>query len=61
MLCCTLCPDNGVFPNVVRFVVEGASNFREAMRMGAEVYQQLKKVVKEKYGIDGRLTESGPA
>jgi len=30
----------------------GASNFREAMRMGAEIYQNLKKVVKEKYGID---------
>ncbi|KAK3730100.1 hypothetical protein QZH41_003644 [Actinostola sp. cb2023] len=30
----------------------GASNFREAMRMGSEIYQHLKKVVKEKYGID---------
>ncbi|XP_031561630.1 alpha-enolase-like isoform X2 [Actinia tenebrosa] len=30
----------------------GASSFREAMRMGSEIYQNLKKVVKEKYGID---------
>ncbi|KAJ7393264.1 phosphopyruvate hydratase [Desmophyllum pertusum] len=30
----------------------GASSFCEAMRMGAEIYQTLKKVVKEKYGID---------
>lgn len=31
----------------------GASNFSEAMRMGAEVYQHLKNVVKKQYGIDG--------
>lgn len=30
----------------------GASTFKEAMRMGAEVYQNLKKVVKSRYGID---------
>ncbi|XP_068753818.1 alpha-enolase-like isoform X1 [Montipora capricornis] len=30
----------------------GASSFKEAMRMGAEVYQNLKKVVKSRYGID---------
>jgi len=30
----------------------GASSFREAMRMGAEVYQHLKLVIKEKYGQD---------
>jgi len=28
----------------------GASTFAEAMRMGAEVYQNLKKIVKKKYG-----------
>jgi len=28
----------------------GASDFAEAMRMGAEVYQNLKKIVKAKYG-----------
>lgn len=30
----------------------GASNFQEAMRMGAEIYQNLKSVVKKRYGID---------
>jgi len=30
----------------------GASSFREAMRMGAEVYHNLKKVIKKKYGQD---------
>jgi len=30
----------------------GASSFREAMRMGAETYQYLKKIIKEKYGKD---------
>jgi len=30
----------------------GASNFKEAMRMGAECYHNLKKVIKAKYGQD---------
>jgi enolase len=30
----------------------GALNFKEAMRMGAECYHQLKKVIKKKYGQD---------
>jgi len=30
----------------------GASSFTEAMRMGAEVYQHLKLVIKAKYGLD---------
>ncbi|KAK2104163.1 phosphopyruvate hydratase [Saguinus oedipus] len=30
----------------------GAANFREAMRIGAEVYHNLKDVIKEKYGKD---------
>ncbi len=30
----------------------GASNFREAMRMGSETYHHLKKVIKKKYGQD---------
>lgn len=30
----------------------GAVNFREALRMGAETYHTLKKVIKEKYGQD---------
>jgi enolase len=30
----------------------GASNFKEAMRIGAEVYQNLKKVILDKYGLN---------
>ena len=30
----------------------GATSFKEAMRMGAEVYQHLKKVIHDKYGTD---------
>jgi len=30
----------------------GAPNFAEALRMGAEVYQHLKGVIKGKYGVD---------
>ena len=30
----------------------GADNFREALRIGCEVYQVLKKAIKEKYGQD---------
>lgn len=30
----------------------GATSFREAMKMGAETYQYLKKVIKKKYGLD---------
>jgi len=30
----------------------GASNFREAMRMGSEIYHNLKNVIKAKYGQD---------
>lgn len=30
----------------------GASSFKEAMRMGSEVYHHLKKVIKKKYGLD---------
>jgi enolase 1/2/3 len=30
----------------------GAPSFKEALRMGAEVYHNLKKVIKEKYGQD---------
>uniref|UniRef100_A0A8C9ZQE5 phosphopyruvate hydratase n=1 Tax=Sander lucioperca TaxID=283035 RepID=A0A8C9ZQE5_SANLU len=30
----------------------GASNFKEAMRIGAEVYHNLKNVIKKKYGQD---------
>lgn len=30
----------------------GASSFTEAMRMGSEVYHHLKKVIKDKFGLD---------
>ncbi|KOB76343.1 Enolase, partial [Operophtera brumata] len=30
----------------------GASSFSEAMRMGSEVYHHLKKIIKEKFGLD---------
>lgn len=30
----------------------GASSFKEAMQIGAEVYHNLKKVIKSKYGLD---------
>lgn len=30
----------------------GASSFKEAMKMGAETYQHLKKVIKDKFGLD---------
>jgi enolase len=30
----------------------GASNFREAMKMGSEIYHTLKGVIKAKYGLD---------
>ncbi|XP_066252481.1 enolase [Euwallacea similis] len=30
----------------------GAANFTEAMRMGSEVYHHLKKVIKDKFGLD---------
>jgi enolase len=31
----------------------GASSFKEAMKMGSEVYHHLKNVIKAKYGQDG--------
>jgi enolase len=31
----------------------GAETFEEAVRLGVEVYHNLKSVVKAKYGIDG--------
>jgi enolase len=33
----------------------GASSFAQAMQMGSEVYHHLKKVIKKKYGQDGKL------
>lgn len=30
----------------------GASSFTEAMKMGSEIYHHLKKVIKDKFGLD---------
>lgn len=30
----------------------GATSFQEAMKMGAETYQHLKKVIKDRFGLD---------
>lgn len=40
--------------NVQEFMIipTGAKSFRQALRMGAETYHNLKMLVKEKYGID---------
>ena len=32
----------------------GAASFKEAVRIGAEVYHNLKAVIKSRYGQDGR-------
>lgn len=34
------------------FVILGATSFKEAMRMGSEIYHHLKKVINKKYGLD---------
>jgi len=34
----------------------GASSFKEAMRIGSEVYHTLKGVIKKKYGQDGSIS-----
>ncbi|ELW71326.1 Alpha-enolase [Tupaia chinensis] len=39
----------------------GAANFREAIHIGAEVYYNLRNVIKEKYGKDAIGDESGLA
>jgi len=33
-------------------VFAGASSFKEAMRMGSEIYHHLKKVIHKRYGLD---------
>ena len=42
----------------VCFLFVGANSFKEAMRMGAEIYQNLKSVIKKKYGQDGKMIYS---
>jgi len=43
---------NGLAMQEFMILPVGASSFREALRMGAEVYHNLKAVIKEKYGQD---------
>ena len=42
--------DNSVDLQEFMILPVGASNFKEAMVMGAEVYQNLKGLIKKKYG-----------
>lgn len=41
-----------LYSTCVRVFLLGADSFREAMRIGAEVYHNLKAVIKKQYGQD---------
>ena len=43
---------NGLAIQEFMILPVGAESFKEAMRIGAEVYQTLKNVIKKKYGIN---------
>jgi len=43
---------NGLAMQEFMILPVGASSFKEAMRMGSEVYHNLKSLIKEKYGLD---------
>lgn len=43
---------NGLAMQEFMVMPVGAKDFKEAMRIGAEVYQSLKSIIKEKYGIN---------
>ena len=43
---------NGLAVQEFMILPVGASTFHEAMRIGAEVYQHLKNIIKSKYGIN---------
>jgi enolase len=43
---------NGLAMQEFMILPTGAASFTEAMRMGAEVYHNLKALIKEKYGLD---------
>ena len=43
---------NGLAMQEFMILPTGAPSFKEAMRMGAEVYHNLKALIKEKYGLD---------
>lgn len=43
---------NGLAVQEFMILPVGAENFKEAMRIGAEIYQTLKGIIKDKYGIN---------
>lgn len=47
---------NGIAFQEFMIAPVGASSMTEAVRMGSEVYQELKSVIKEKYGGSGMLS-----
>lgn len=54
---------NGLAMQEFMILPVGASSFSEAMRMGAEVYHNLKALIKDKYGetTSGYSTGAGPS
>lgn len=50
-----------LLPLLLSCVCRSASSFKEAMRMGSEVYHNLKAVIKEKYGERGEGTRRAQA
>ncbi|CAG9832642.1 unnamed protein product [Diabrotica balteata] len=38
-------------------LLSGAANFTETMRMGSEVYHYLKKVIKDRFGLDATAVD----
>jgi hypothetical protein len=56
---CVLLPASVSVPPVS--CIHSASSFSEAMRMGAEVYHNLKNLIKDKYGEWGLLRRGGGA
>lgn len=44
--------DSIVFRIYLSFATAGAANFSDAMRMGSEVYHNLKGEIKSRYGLD---------
>lgn len=47
---------NGIAFQEFMIAPVGASSMTEAVRMGSEVYQELKSVIKDKYGGSGMLS-----
>jgi enolase len=45
---------NGIAFQEFMVMPVGAKNFSEAMKMGSEIYQNLKSIIKKKFGQDGK-------